>query len=203
MFIIVRHGNTFAAGDPPRRIGARTDIGLTETGQEQAQALGKFFAERGLVFGQILTSPLLRTRQTAQAILAGQGLTIEPQVADFLREVDHGPDENRTEREVQDRIGAAALAAWDADGVAPPDWVIDRQMRIDAWRDLFASGSQNDRPHLLVTSNGAARFALLATKELQEAARHLPSLKMPTGSYSVIRPGNLGGLVIDGWGLRP
>ena len=30
--VIVRHGNTFEAGEPPRRIGARTDLPLTATG---------------------------------------------------------------------------------------------------------------------------------------------------------------------------
>ncbi|MGA3882329.1 histidine phosphatase family protein, partial [Bacillus pumilus] len=47
MFVIVRHGNTFAAGEPPRRIGARTDLPLTAQGQAQAEALGAHFAALG------------------------------------------------------------------------------------------------------------------------------------------------------------
>lgn len=202
MFVIVRHGNTFAAGETPRRIGARTDIPLTESGQAQARALGALFADFGWRFGRVLMSPLQRTRQTAEAILAAQGSEVAPQAAGFLREIDHGPDENRTEEEVLERIGQGALQAWDAEAMPPPGWVVDRQMRVTAWRELFAA-SGADEPVLLVTSNGAARFALMADEGLHEAAQHLPSLKMPTGSYGVIRHSGRGGLVIDAWGVRP
>ena len=46
----------------------------------------------------------------------------EPETAPFLREIDHGPDENCTEDKVQARIGAAALAEWDAAATPPPGW---------------------------------------------------------------------------------
>jgi len=203
MFVIVRHGNTFTASETPRRIGARTDIPLTESGQAQARALGEYFAECGWQFRRVLISPLQRTRQTAEAILAAQGSTVIPQIAEFLREIDHGPDENRTEEDVLARIGQEALSAWDKDAITPPGWVVDRTMRIDAWRELFASTDATEPPVLLVTSNGAARFSLMADAALQRAAGQLASLKMPTGSYGLIQPGDQGRLVIGAWGVRP
>ena len=55
-------------------------------------------------------------------------------------EIDHGPDENATEEAITARIGAEALARWDARAVPPPDWQVDVDARIAAWRALFAQG---------------------------------------------------------------
>lgn len=194
-FIIVRHGNTFEAGEPPRRIGARTDLPLTAAGTAQAEALGAHFAAQGWHFARVLVSPLLRTRATAAAILGHLPGSPEPEPCDWLREIDHGPDEDMPEDAVLARIGADALAAWDERAVAPPGWTVDAEARIAGWRALFA---QSEGPVLLVTSNGAARFALMAAG--LEAAG---SLKLATGSYGAIRRGAGGMLDVAEWGRRP
>jgi probable phosphoglycerate mutase len=116
MFVIVRHGNTFESGEPPRRIGARTDLPLTAKGRAQGAALGAHFAARGWAFARVLVSPLRRTRETAQAIADHLPGTPAAQPCDWLREIDHGPDENATEDAVLARIGAQALADWDERG---------------------------------------------------------------------------------------
>ncbi|WP_419826128.1 histidine phosphatase family protein [Sphingomonas sp.] len=169
---IVRHGNTFQAGDPSRRIGARTDLPLTDAGRAQAVALHDRFAADRVEFGAVLSGPLSRTRETAR-IVAGT----EAEIAPWLVEVDHGPDEDANEAAVTARIGRAALSAWDAGGVAPPGWIVDTDARLAAWRDLFARARGDV---LLVTSNGAARFALLALDERPA------SLKLRTGAWGLI-----------------
>lgn len=203
MFVIVRHGNTFTAGEAPRRIGARTDLPLTDAGHDQARALATHFAALDWQFGKVLVSPLLRTRQTAEAIIAGQTSPLKMETADFLREIDHGPDENQTEDAVTARIGEQALAAWDQHAVTPSGWSVDAESRIAAWQTLFTASASNDRPTLLVTSNGAARFALLADPCLRARLHNLPTLKLPTGGYSVIRKASDGHLEVPVWGKRP
>ncbi|MFS0851480.1 histidine phosphatase family protein [Novosphingobium panipatense] len=195
-FVVVRHGNTFETGEPARRIGARTDLPLTQKGLAQADALGAHFAGLDWRFERVLASPLLRTRQTAEAILAHwQGTAIAPQATDWLREIDHGPDENQDEDTVLARIGADALAAWDSQALPPPGWTVDAPSRIAAWQDLFARESG---PTLLVTSNGAARFALVA------AGLNSPAgMKLATGSYGVIDRDAAGTLTVREWGRRP
>ena len=204
MFIVVRHGNTFETGETPRRIGARTDLPLTTHGIEQAQALGRHFAGQGWRFARALVSPLLRTRQTAELILAAQeGAPPSPEPADFLCEIDHGPDENATEPEVVGRIGDEALAAWDNRAVPPQGWTVEAGPRIAAWRELFAGVDTAEGPVLLVTSNGAGRFALLADPALEAAVAELPSLKLPTGGYGIIARRSDGSLWVPVWGARP
>jgi probable phosphoglycerate mutase len=199
MFVIVRHGNTFESGELPRRIGARTDLPLTAAGLAQAEALGTHFAAQGMAFAQVLVSPLARTRQTATAILRHLPGAPKAEPAQWLREIDHGPDEDATEQAVQARIGAKALAAWDEQAVPPPGWQVDAEARIAAWRALFASAR---KPVMLVTSNGAARFALVAAGLASGSG-----MKLPTGSYGVIHRGEAGTgtvtLTLAEWGRRP
>ncbi|KQO04811.1 phosphoglycerate mutase [Sphingomonas sp. Leaf242] len=204
-FVIVRHGNTFADHEAPRRIGARTDLPLVASGHEQAHRLGGYFAEQGWRFDTILCSPLLRTRETAEAIRGAfdDAPTVIP--APLLAEIDHGQDEDRIESEVIARIGSDALAAWEAHGVAPPGWVVDAPARLAGWRALFteqAFTEQVGSTTLLVTSNGAARFALLADAALMTQACALPSLKLRTGAFGIIRSSDAG-LQCVAWDRRP
>ncbi len=197
--VIVRHGNSFADGETPRRIGARTDLPLVPSGQEQAGRLGAWFAGEGWRFDRILCSPLRRTRETAEAIRAMQTDPPATELSDLLAEIDHGVDEDRPDSAVIERIGAGALAAWEKDGAAPDGWTVDREARIEGWRHLFAQ--RDSGTVLLVTSNGAARFALLADPTLMAQASALPSLKLRTGAFGIIQVDN--GLRLAAWDRRP
>ena len=166
-----------------------------QVGREQAERCAAALA--GKHFDAFYVSPLARTRATAAAILACQpdapALMAEP--CDWLREIDHGPDENQDEDAVIARIGAEALAAWDAHGVAPRDWQVDAESRLAAWHAFLATAPG---PALLVTSNGAARFALLAIGAVADRP-----LKLATGAYGVICRDADGTLRVESWNVRP
>jgi phosphohistidine phosphatase len=68
---LVRH----AEAEPGEPDELRT---LTPHGRRQAQELAKRFARRGILPEVVLSSPLLRARQTADAIAAGTGVAAEP-----------------------------------------------------------------------------------------------------------------------------
>jgi broad specificity phosphatase PhoE len=190
---VIRHGNTFASSAEARRIGCRTDIPLVESGHAQAEQLGGWFAVQPFVLTRLLSSPLLRARQTAQAIAVATGHPSDG-TKDWLSEIDHGPDEGRSENEVVARVGAQAVAEWDEHGVAPPGWIVDADARIAGWRAFFAEGSQG--VDLLVTSNGAARFALIA------AGIPAETLKLRTGAFGELEV--TGGAVrLVRWDVRP
>lgn len=199
-FVIVRHGNTFEAGEPPRRVGARTDLPLTATGLEQAKALRRHFDANGIHFDRVLSSALQRTRMSAEAIAGDTGVPIES--ASFLTEIDHGPDENQTEDEVIERLGQEALTLWDRDLIAPQGWEVGAEWRLAAWRQ-FAEDAVREMPNgtiLLVTSNGAARFALSALG--LRTGENDATVKLRTGSYGLIRS-VADGFHLAGWDIRP
>ena len=199
---IVRHGNTFDKGDTVTRVGARTDLPLSSSGQVQADRLGAYF--HSLVpggFGAAYCSELQRTRQTAETILKAYGDQPSLHVLDFLREVDYGPDENQPEEQVIARIGEAALAAWDKDAVPPPGWDVAPDQLIAEWAHLLnsLSGPLEAPPVLIVTSNGIARFVLDAVTNVQ---CDLDSIKLKTGAYGLIRTEPVGATLMD-WNVRP
>jgi len=113
--ILVRHGST--EHSPRLRFSGRNDLPLDATGEQQAAQL----AARVRAFGEasaIVSSPLLRARQTAQAIAARLGVQVESN--DDLAELDFGTFEGKTSAEVQ-LDQPAELAAWLASPeVAPP-----------------------------------------------------------------------------------
>lgn len=153
---IVRHGNTFAPGQAPHRIGSRTDVPLHDSGRDQARALARHFQARGIAFDRVLVSPLHRTRETAALIAPN----VPHEAADWLREIDHGPDEGKPEAAVLARIGQGSLDAWEERGEPPPGWIVDADMRLAAWSAWLADPGAETT--LLVTSNGAARFGRIA-----------------------------------------
>lgn len=190
---IVRHGNTFDKGDLVTRVGGRTDLPLSVSGRTQAQALARHFAST--TFTTARSGPLKRTRETARAILAAQAGPPDLITDLFLREIDYGPDENRPEDEVLARIGKAALAAWEDDGVPPPGWRVDPAAVTGNWQALFSKLRDAPGEHLIVTSNGIARFALAAA----EARR--PDAKLATAAYGVIELSPDPAVIH--WNLRP
>lgn len=191
---IIRHGNTFASSADACRIGAGTDIALVDSGHAQAVRLGQWFAARNLPVRTLLSSPLLRARQTAAPIADAIGHAPDG-TRDWLSEIDHGPDEGRPESEVVARVGARAIADWDAQGIAPSGWVVDADARMAAWRAFFAETGEG--ADLLVTSNGAARFALLALG-LSPA-----TLKLRTGAFGELVIDDEGAVQLRSWDERP
>lgn len=203
LLYIVRHGNTFEAGEAPRRVGARTDLPLTASGLAQAEALGAHFARAGVRFARAMSSGLKRTQATAEAILSRQAHPLVLETADFLAEVDHGPDENQTEDVVLARIGRAALDLWDADAVPPPGWDVRADWRRERWlafADEAVSAHRGDAI-LLVTSNGAGRFALSAFG-LKPGGK-TQGVKFRTGSYGLVEAGGGGKFRLLEWDKRP
>jgi probable phosphoglycerate mutase len=197
---IVRHGNTFAPAEPPRRVGSGTDLPLVASGVAQAQALAVHFEVRGVRFTQALTSPLQRARATAAAILARQPQPPALSVSTLLTEIDHGPDENQPEDAVRARVGQEALTLWDEHAIPPPGWQVEAEARIVGWRDLFGQLAGTGEVVLAATSNGAARFALMAAN----ASPLGPSgLKLATGAYGVLEVGTSAEVRVAAWNARP
>jgi len=112
-FLLLRHGET--ALTPEKRFSGSGggDPELSATGRRQAACAAEAFAARGTV-QEIVSSPLRRCRETAEAVAGRLGL--EVRVEDGLRETDFGLWEGLTFAEVRERHGAD-LTAW----LASPD----------------------------------------------------------------------------------
>lgn len=105
-FILVRHGQT--AWNREGRFRGREDLPLDEVGLEQAEAAGQRIAATWSV-SAVYTSPLLRARQTAQAI--ARTLALTPQPLEGLLDLDYGRWQGLSPQEVEERYGDL-YAAW-------------------------------------------------------------------------------------------
>ena len=115
-FILLRHGET--ALTPEKRFSGSggSDPVLSEAGRHQAARAAEAFAARGAV-QEIVSSPLRRCRETAEAVAARLGLRVH--IEEGLRETDFGVWEGLTFGEVRERYGSD-LAAWLASPDAAP-----------------------------------------------------------------------------------
>ena len=196
--IIVRHGNTFDRGDTVTRVGGRTDLPLSHSGQAQAAALARAFSDTHFVAA--FCSPLRRTRETARAMIGMRTGSPALIVLPFLTEVDYGPDENQPEEQVVARIGDAALAAWEQDAIPPDGWQVDPDALRLGWRNLIARASElgPDETVLIVTSNGIARFL----PDVVNSAPDGLDRKLKTGAWGVVELHD-GSAHISAWNVRP
>ena len=218
--LIARHGNTFRPGEPPRRVGGRTDLPLVE--EERARAIGKYLLANDLRVDRLYAAPLLRTTRTAELIAEESHLDLPVIVASRFREIDYGPDENKTEEEVTrrlgeeaarraglsslpaaelSRLGKRALDDWNTRTIVPPGWLADAEEITRSWID-FTSSIADGENVLICTSNGIIRFAPLLLDADLDAFRREHDLKVSTGSLSIFRhDGNR--WLCDAWNLKP
>lgn len=182
---IVRHGNTFDKGDVIRRVGRGTDLPLSRSGREQAAALGRLFAEQGIRPDMILVSPLKRTQETADALIAAQKGLPAWQIEPRLNELDYGPDEGLPEDQVVARLGQAALDDWDRYAEVPPGWnVAPSELAMD-WSLLLEDlRAQSEGTIVLVTSNGTARFVLPLCEQVGGGPARVESIKLKTAAFA-------------------
>ena len=114
--LLIRHGET--SWNAERRLQGHLDIALNAEGERQAALLGAALASERI--DHIVSSDLLRARQTAEAIARDRGTRVALDPA--LRERCYGGFEGLLYSEIAERF-PREFAAWqarDVDGVLPP-----------------------------------------------------------------------------------
>lgn len=152
---IVRHGET--AWNADRRLQGHQDIPLNALGLAQADAAGRYLQQRHqqTPFAAIVSSDLIRARQTADAVGQALGMPVVANAA--LRERHYGQFEGQTptEAEAGDPSAYAALVARDdleaAPGAAEPLQAM--QARIEAFLADLAR-EYPDQAVVIVTHGG-------------------------------------------------
>lgn len=201
--VIVRHGNTFMPDETPRRVGAKTDMPLVESGHTQAKKLGAYLKTNNLLPDVVYTSRLKRTIETAEGALKEAGITRAIHQADLFDEIDHGPDENRPEPEVVARIGADAYNKWEHESVMPKEWQPQPDIIKRRWAEFakHCEKAYDGKTVLVVTSNGIGRFAPHIANNADDMAKG-NKRKMSTGALSIIE-GSGGLWMISHWNVKP
>ncbi|MCX4778039.1 bifunctional RNase H/acid phosphatase [Streptomyces sp. NBC_01264] len=134
-FVLLRHGET--ALTPQKRFSGSggSDPELSAAGRRQAAAVAESLAARGTI-ETVISSPLRRCRETAQAVADRLGLTVA--VEEGLREVDFGAWEGLTFAEARERHPEDLQAWLDSPEAAPTgggESFATATRRISATRD--------------------------------------------------------------------
>lgn len=98
MYAFIRHGQT--EYNRELRLQGSSDIPLNDTGRLQAHEAARMLHDGG--WSAIVSSPLLRARETAEIIAAGLGIELGPSYED-LRERDYGELEGMVEADAEAR----------------------------------------------------------------------------------------------------
>jgi broad specificity phosphatase PhoE len=159
---IVRHGQT--VWNAEGRIQGHSDIGLSETGQRQAQAIARRLAD--VHFDVAYCSDLSRTTETARIILGERDIPLHP--TPKLREYKKGVFEGLTEDEYRQQYPELYEASLVNDlDFAPPGGETIRQ--TSARMGDFIDDLQCDHPEdraLVVGHGGSLRAAIVALLSL-------------------------------------
>ena len=142
-----RHGQT--VWNVENKICGATDIGLTELGRQQADRLGEIIRDGDYHIDEILCSPLIRARETAERIAAKTGLPcrVEPR----LIEQNFGKYEG-TPRNGEEFLKAKThfIDSYGGSG----ETMLHLAARIYALLDEL---KQDDKIYLLAAHNGISR----------------------------------------------
>ena len=137
--VLVRHGETEWSLSGQHT--SRTNLPLTEKGRERAKRLGPALA--GWHFALVLTSPLLRARETCEIA----GFADRAEICEDLREFDYGEYEGLTTPQIRELNPGWSLwrdgcpgGEQPAEAGARADRVIERMRAADGDALAFAHG---------------------------------------------------------------
>lgn len=153
MLTLVRHGRTVAnAGG---RLQGRVDHGLDDVGRLQAAAAAE--ALTGSSVETIVSSPLVRARQTAEII--GSTLGVEVVIDERFIELDYGDFDDQP----LSSVSAETWARWRTDPeFAPPggERLVDLNRRV--WDGLDQWSATARREHMVIVSHVSPMKASVA-----------------------------------------
>ena len=147
---MVRHGQTAASRE--NRFSGASDPPLTQVGEAMADAFAQAYAS--LTWDAVYTSPMLRARQTADALCRRIG--VEANLEDGLKEIDYGEWDGLRQDDVKQRW-PEAFEHW-ADDVASrgtPGGETAFNVAARAMRVVEAIRARHQRGNVLLVSHKA------------------------------------------------
>lgn len=151
----MRHGET--VWNHERRFTTRTDVPLSEAGEEQAERAAEGLA--GTAIDRIYSSPLGRARSTAEAVAASRSPEPEVVVDERLMEIDAGPFEGKTEEELAAGPLAEAFARWHSDAAPEfPEGTESFDHALTRAASFLDERAEDEGTTLVVTHGSLARL---------------------------------------------
>jgi putative nucleotidyltransferase with HDIG domain len=196
---LIRHGEVDFGGE--KRCVGHTEVSLSERGKAQIAELAAFFENREL--STVYTSPLERTRLTAEYIFRGRW-PIE--VCNSLIELFMGDWEGLTFSEIRQRYPELyERRGQNPEVVTPPngETLAAAQVRAAAAIETILSNSKRRRfgGDIAVVAHGGINRLLLC-KYLEIALKDWQTIPQPYGCFNILRAGE-NTIIVDEAGRMP
>jgi broad specificity phosphatase PhoE len=145
---LLRHGES--VGNAESRWQGQADYPLTDTGRAQARALAQRWKAEEMKFDLIITSPLLRAKETAEII--GKALNAQVEVDDLWLERDNGEFAGLTPSEARQKFPQPVFyTPYDfVGGDGEGDW----ELFLRAGQALHSLLTRNPARYLVVSHGG-------------------------------------------------
>jgi broad specificity phosphatase PhoE len=184
--LLIRHGNT----DPLGRVlyGRMPGVHLNAEGRRQAEAMAQTLKQR-YTLSEVVSSPMERTRETAQFVADAQGLNITTE--EEINEIDFGlwmgkSFEELTDREDWKRYNESRSTAWPPGG----ECMMEVQARGSrAMAKIVARYQHQEDVTVAAVSHGDVVRALLLLV-LGMPIDHIHRLEVAPGSLSEVLLGS-------------
>lgn len=160
---MVRHGETDY--NKQRLIQGRIDNVLNENGKNQAHTLGTYLKENNETFDVLMTSPMLRAKETAQILGSHLNMTITSEHVAFI-ERDFGPFEGKS---VADTLPFITKHEFKTKGYEDNEALLKRLS--DAVNDLYKT-HQGKKVLLVVHAHVIKSLLILADFEKYDYITH-------------------------------
>lgn len=158
-FYFIRHGET--VWNVENKICGATDIELTQRGHEQAKEAGEKIIQQKITADVILTSPLIRAKETARHIseITGIPMKVEPRLKEqnfgrFESTKRNGEEFHEAKKEMASRYGSG-------------ESMLHLAQRIYNLLDDIKAG---DQEVILVAHNGIARMVETYFRDMDNEA---------------------------------
>ena len=206
--LLLRHGNTFEAGQTAVQVGCQTDMPLTEKGLSQAQLFTDLLKQQELLPNAIYSGSLQRQTQTADILHKSfnQATLIKQQNA--LDEIDYGLWEGLTAEEIQAKWPNESKA-WHEQARWPESvfktQLQDHQIALKQWLMDVSQQVPENGLVVAISSNGIIRLMLQWIPQLWNILvyeRKMDTYKVGTGHYCDLTINNLVPS-INAWNIKP
>lgn len=187
--MLLRHGNTFEAGEIATQIGCKTDLPLTSKGEAQAKAFASHLVHQALTPFAIYSGCLARqvhTANTIQSVFPNSTLLTQQEALD---EIDYGEWEGLTANEIAQQW-PQEYQAWCEQGIWPAH-IFNRSKEehlhlLEKWLGFVKENTPDGALVVAISSNGLIRLMLHFMPTLWDslvATRKMDAYKVGTGHY--------------------
>jgi broad specificity phosphatase PhoE len=180
-FTFLRHGES--VGNAEERFQGQSDYPLTDKGRQQAHALAERWLKDGVQFDLAVTSPLIRTQETAQII--ANALKIPLEVDPVWVERDNGELSGLTREEVEQHFPRPAfITPYDSFGESGEgDW----ELYLRAGKAVHELIKRPAGKYLIVTHGGLLNKVMYAILGIPvQANSNGPSFRFENAAFATV-----------------